>query len=258
MAIVLSGCTLGLDWYHKFRARRAIGQGDYGRAIQIIREIKDRDPDDQRSIQWARWGARVAHMEAKDYAAAVDFYKHLVIRSSSSSERKNAQTLVAQIYFEHLQDFNRAVIEYEKLLKLDSLPAEKFRYRLNLAKSHFQLNNLEQAANEIDVLLQEQLEPEQVFDAKVVKASIFMADKKLTQAAQSWEELLREFPEQSKREKIALNLVVCYEELKDFAKAIEILEGMKDDYPDPDFLNMRISRLRDRKINQPGAQGWKR
>ena len=48
------------------------------------------------------------------------------------------------------------------------------------------------------------------------------------------------------------------EELKQFDKAIEVLENMRPQYPNPDFLDLRISRLKERQYNQPGAQGWKR
>jgi hypothetical protein len=51
---------------------------------------------------------------------------------------------------------------------------------------------------------------------------------------------------------------VIYEELKEFSKAIDVLEGMREGYAHPDFLDLRIRRLRERMGNQPGAQGLKR
>lgn len=254
----LSGCTLSLDWLHHIRAERAVNSGQFETAVNILKKIRERDPDGPRALRAARLGARVAQVEAKDYLSAVEFYRHLVFKSDNALERKEAQKNVAQIYFENIQDHSQAVLEFEKLLKLELPREEAFRYRLNLAKSHFQLNSLEQAYHEIDVLLAGKLEPDEAFDAKLLKANVEMASKNLAGAARSWEEILKDFPERSKREKVALNLVVCYEELKDFGKAIETLENMKADYPNPEFLDIRIERLKERKINQPGAQGWKR
>ncbi len=255
----LSGCTLSFDWFHRIRARELIRAGDYPKALEILREVRDRNLDNQKSVEVSRLGARVAQIDAKDYILAIEFYRHLVMRSENVAERKNAQRLIAQLYFENLQDYSQAVLEYEKILKLTLPPEEAFRYRLNLAKAHFQLNSLEQADNEIDTLLaMKKLDADQIFDAKMLKANIQVAVKNLVAAAETWSQVLQEFPERSKREKVALNLVVCYEEQKEFGKAIEVLEKMKADYPNPDFLDVRIARLKERKINLPGAQGLRR
>lgn len=258
--ISLSGCTLSFDWFHRIRARELIRAGEYPRALEILRDVRDRNLDNGKSLEVSRLGARVAQIDAKDYALAIDFYRHLVLRSPSAAERKNAQRLIAQLYFESLQDYSQAVLEYEKLLKL-SLPAsEAFRYRLNLAKAHFQLNSLEQASHEIETLLaMKKLEPDDIFDAKMLKANVEVASRNLTAAAESWSQVLNDYPERAKRENVALNLVVCYEEQKEFGKAIEVLEKMKsENYPNPEFLDLRIARLKERKTNMPGAQGLRR
>lgn len=254
----LAGCTLSFDWLHILRAKRAVSTGDYASAVALLERVRLRNPDGQKAVEASRLGARVAQVNAKDYASAVQFYRHLVLKSDDVIERRRAQENVAMIYFDQIQDYNQAVYEFEKLLKQDLSPDEAFRFRLDLAKSHFELNNLEQAANELDLLLAKKLEPDQIFDIKQVKANIHVAAKDLAAAAQSWDEMLKEFPERAKKEKVAMNLVVVYEELKDFNKAIETLEKMKADDPNPEFIDLRIERLKERKINQPGAQGWKR
>ncbi|NJL24459.1 MAG: tetratricopeptide repeat protein [Calothrix sp. SM1_5_4] len=256
--ISLSGCTFSLDWFRFIRAQRAVMRHDYPAAIRIFQMIAENEPDSPQALSAARQGARVAHLEAKNYPRAVDFYKQIVLRSPDVEERKSAQRYIAQIYFENLLDYDQAVIEYERLLKMDNRPEENFRYRLNLAKAHFQLNNLGQSMTEIDVLLSQKHGEDEIFEAKTLKANIQMANKQLAEAAETWEGILTQFPERSQKENVALNLVVCYEELKEFGKAIGVLERMKPGYPDPDFVDLRIERLKERKANLPGAQGWRR
>jgi tetratricopeptide (TPR) repeat protein len=240
----VSGCSFGWDWVLSTRVHRAVARHQFDTAVELLQKLIDRHPDSPRALAAARNGARIAHFEAKEYARAVDFYKLVILRSPDPEERKSAQRYIAQICFENLRDYDQAVAEYERLLKLDCTPEEAFHYRLNLAKSHFQLNDLDQAATEIDILLERKPTPDQV--------------KRLTDAAALWEEILHDFPERSRKENVGLNLVVCYEELKDFGKAIDVLERMKPDYPNPDFINRRIERLAQRKANQPGARGLRR
>lgn len=200
----------------------------------------------------------MAHLDLKDYSLAVEFYNHIVLRSPDAGERKSAQRYVAQIYFENLHDYERSVVEYERILKIADTPDERFRFRLNLAKSHFQLNNLDQAATELDALLSQDLQSEQKFEVKNLKANILVSAHRHSDAAGVWESLLLDFPEQAQKANVALNLVVCYEEMKDFGKAIGLLERMREGDPNPEFLDLRISRLRERRDNQPGARGWKK
>lgn len=258
--LTCSGCTFSLDWIRQFRAQQAIVRQDYASALPILNQIVIQQPESDRALSAARQGARVAHLEAKNYEQAVRFYKHLVLKSPDPEERKSAQRFIAQIYFENLQDFDQAVIEYEKLLKLENTREEKFRYRLNLAKSHFNLNNLDQALNELNHLLEKDSAGagEGLYEIKMLKANILVANRRLPEAAQQFGEIIKEFPERSAKENVALNQVVVYEELKDFTKAIQVLESMRENYPNPEFLNLRIERLRERQANLPGAQGLKR
>ncbi len=260
VAVILAstGCTFNLDWLRQYRASLEIAQQNYASALPTLQSVIDHQPESDRALDAARKGARVAHFEAKAYPQAVNFYKFIILKSDDANERKNAQRNIAQIYFDNLQDFDQAVIEFERLLKLNNTPEEAFRYRLTLAKCHFRMNNVEQALNELDVLLEKKPDADEIFDILTLKANVMVANKKLNEAAQLWERIIKEFPERSKKEKVALNLVVCYEELKEFAKAITVLESMRPQYPNPDFLELRISRLKERQFNQPGAQGWKR
>lgn len=226
--------------------------------MPLLQQIMDSQPDSERALVAARQGARAAHFDAKKYDQAVQFYRYILLKSEKPEERKNAQRSIAHIYFENIQDFNQAVLEYEKLLKLVDSNEEAFRYRLNLAKSHLQLNNVDQALTELNVLLEKKPAAEEVFEIKMLKGNVLVANKQLQEAAQLWESILKEFPERSVKENVAMNLVISYEELKEFGKAIAVLETMRAEYPNPRFLDQRIERLKERQYNLPGAQGWKR
>ena len=109
------------------------------------------------------------------------------------------------------------------------------------------MNNLEQAENELEVLLTESHGPDEIYEAKAMKANILVARKRPADAAVAWDDLLKEFPERARKDNVGLNLVVSYEELNDFGRAIEVLERMKADYGNPDFIRARIERLAHRR-----------
>jgi len=57
---------------------------------------------------------------------------------------------------------------------------------------------------------------------------------------------------------VAMNIIVCYEELEAFDKAIERLEKMRPTYRDPEFIDLKIKRLKERKANLPGSRGLRK
>ncbi len=253
-----SGCSFNMDWLLRYRAQKAISRQDFLSAVALFQKIVDRDHNSPAALAAAREGATVAHLDAKNYASAVQFYKLLVLRAPDAEERKSAQKFIAQIHFDNLHDYDQAVVEYEKLLKLKHRPEEAFRYRLNLAKSQFNLNNIDQALNELDVILSQSHSPDELYEARVLKANTEVTAKKLPEAAVQWQAILKDFPEKAAKENVALNLAVCYEEMREFGKAIEVLEKMREGYAQPEFLDLRIQRLRERQENLPGAKGLRR
>jgi tetratricopeptide (TPR) repeat protein len=258
-ALSLSSCSLATRWYRSHQVESALQAQNFTLALQLLQTTIRENPDTPLALNAARQGAQVAQVEAKDYPSAIGFYRAVILLSANSTERKQAQRAIAQIEYENLQNCAQAVLDFERLLHLDNSPEEVFQVRLSLAKSQLRLNNVEQALAEIDLLLSQPHVPEQqVFEAKVLKANTLVADRQMSAAASLWEDIMREFPDKSKKENVALNLVVCYEEMKEFTKAIGVLEKMRDGYAHPDFLDLRIQRLKERAHNQPGAQGLKR
>jgi TolA-binding protein len=165
-----------------------------------------------------------------------------------------AQKYVAQIYYENLLDYNQAILEYEKLLRLPGKPQEKASYQMTVAKAQYQLGNLGQALAELDAILKKSPEPDMAYSAQVLKSEILISQKKYDDAATVLEATVKQFPKRSKQQNLAFSLVVCYEDLKNFAKAIEILEKMKQDYTHPKFIENRINRLKERIANLPAGE----
>ena len=96
------------------------------------------------------------------------------------------------------------------------------------------------------------------YEGEIFESNLLVSKKEHDKAAEILKKLIKEYPERAKSDGLEMNLVACYEDMKDFDAAIEAMTAMKANYPDPEFLEMRISRLRERKNNMPGAKGLKK
>ena len=213
---------------------------------------------DSIAVRAATHIAEVSLFNLKDYKKALKYYKFIVLYSQNSDERYQAQKKIAQIVFENQSDYKRSIIEYSRLVEITKKNKEKFFFRKQIAEAYYFLNQFFQSESEIELLMAEKPNDQEKYDLQLLKGNIKLATKKVDEAIEIYSYLLNRYPEKSNKDNIALQLAVCYEEKKDFARAIEVLDEMKDGYQIPQFIDQRIFNLRKRQSHLPGAQGLKK
>ena len=255
VSAINGGCSVSAERVEYARGEKAEAQKDWPGAVSHYQNVVDKWVSSDLAVRAAGHAARILCYETKAFAAAVRLYKHVVLYDRRPEARLEAQKRIAEIDFEHLLDYQGAITEYQRLLELPHGKDEGFVYRMAIARSYFYRSEFYQAQIEIDRLLKEDVDPGRAFDAYLLRANIQLTTKKLDDAIQTLNELIRRFPQRSKDETIGLVLAVCFEEQKNYAKAIETLATLKADYPRKDFIENRIKTLRERQSLLPGAHG---
>ncbi len=253
----LFGCTPSFQRWQFSSAVNLVEEKKYPAAVDRFSRVMKRAPDQPVALEASRRGSKIAEFELKDYSKAAEFYRHLVMHSPDPKERVNAQKSLAEIYFQKLMNYDQAVIEYGRLLPLVDTK-ERGQFQMVLAKANLNLNNFSQALIEIEELLSKKLSDDLRFEAQLFKGNLLQAAKRLDEAISVFNQLMKEFPLKAKNDNVGMSLAVCLEEKGDLKRAVEVLEIIKTDYPTPDFIQVRITRLKDRMSNMPGAQGFKR
>jgi tetratricopeptide (TPR) repeat protein len=254
----MTGCSFSSQKIEITRAEKAEQAGRPDEALAHYRKVMNHGLQSDVGLQAAKQAARIAYFELKNFSQAIELYKQLVLYAPDPATRIDAQKNIAEIHFKHLTDYRQAVLEYNRLLELPHMKEDGFKYRLAVAHSYFYMNNFYQALVEIDAILTKGFPEELLYEPLLVKANIFLNTNRLDEAIKVLQELLNRYPERSKKETVGLQLAVCYEEKKDYAKAVETLETVKVTYPTPEFIEMRIRRLKERQSYQPGAKGLKK
>jgi tetratricopeptide (TPR) repeat protein len=235
--------------------RAEAAQGHFRLAINHFEHVVTRVPESKLGLEAAREVARISFYETKDFLKAIHYYQHLVVNSPDAVERLQAQKQIVSICFDHLTDYQKSVIEINKLIVMLTDTREKAAYKMKLARAYYYQNNFTQAKNETDEFLRTNPSAEQKFDMVFLKGNIALAEKDMPTATTIFKSLLTEFPERAIKDNVGLTLSVCYEEMKDFRSAIEVLEELKTTHPMPEYIDIRIKRLQERLRNQPGARG---
>lgn len=258
LLIFLAACTWTSEEKYLKKGESAKASKDWPEALNQFEKVVKVFPGTKQALKAAQEGAKVALIEQKDYYRLTLFLKHIILYSKDEKERIASQRLLAETYFEKLNDYPNAVIELNKTLDFFRSGKEHALLRFMLAKAYFFQNQFFQARSEVDTALKENVDQEFVFKALLLKANIFFNEKKLDDAITLYQRLMVEFPEKAKAEQVGLTLAVSYEEKEDFQKAIELLEDIRIDYTVPEMIDLKISRLKARQAQQPGAKGFRK
>ena len=233
-------------------------KGQYSLSLESFDRSTKRNPTSPWAMKSAREGARIAFFEAKDFKKAAQFYRHIVLNSTDPQERVEAQQKLGEVYLDNLQDYGQAIIEYSKLVEQNLSDQEVGTYRLGLARAHYYQNNLFQSDSEITQILKLKVEPPLRFNALMLKGNILIAQKDFSKAANLFKELIRDYADRAQRESVPMTLAVCYEEAGEMQNALQVLEGLRGHYSPPEYIELRIKRLKERQKNQPGARGFRK
>jgi len=96
------------------------------------------------------------------------------------------------------------------------------------------------------------------FTAMVLKSNIHIAQKEYPKAIEILKKVMETYPLKATQENVPQTMAVCYEENGNFLEAIKSLEIARDKHPQPEYIDLRIKRLRERQKNQPGAKGLRK
>lgn len=254
-----SGCLSSVDTDFR-KAENLYKKKNFSDAAAAYERIGQKLENDPKAAVAANEAAKIYQYDLKKFDLSVRNYQIVVFKSPDPSARREAQIKIANLLFYDIQEFQPAIGAYFKLLELPHGITEEIEWRNRIAKSYYYLGNYFQAEIEADKVskIATGIDEEAVYQAYLLKANIDIGAKKHDKAADVLTAMLNQFPDRSKRDSIALMLAVAYEEQRDFAKAIEVLEKVRDDDPRKSFYDEKIRSIKERASQQPGAKGYRR
>lgn len=255
---VLPSCQISFINVEIDKAKKSYKEKEYKKSIYHFSRVIKRSPESSQALEASLLASRISIIDLKDYESAIEFLNHTITYSSKKEQRVEAQTKKAQLYFEKLLDYKNSILAYNKLIQVGAHPEKEYDFRVKISKSYYYLNNFDQSLVEAKQILKLPLNDEQKFEVNALLGNIYFTNKNTLKAVGVYSELMKTFPEKAIKENIYLNLVICYEDLNEFAKAIQFLKDIKKIHPDPDYIDSKIAQLEQRKSNLPGAHGLRK
>ena len=252
---LLCACSFSSAQWEWKKATEFEQKGDHENAIGYYYRYLRKNSENQDSVRAAQKIYQIARLHSQDLKLVEKVLRHIILRSDSDSERLQAQEDLANHFFQRMGDYESAITQFHRFLAVAKDDAKKQLAQLKIAKSYFYMNNFYQARVELDSVIESSKNPQLLFEASLLKASVLQSEKKTAEAIETFTKILQDFPDRGVQEQVFLSLALAYEDDKQYVKAIEVLEKYKDSSSNASYIDEKIEKIRFSISQQPGARG---
>ncbi|MCB0347986.1 MAG: tetratricopeptide repeat protein [Bdellovibrionales bacterium] len=261
--LLLVACSFSSIDLELKRGEEAEEKQDYKSAVEHYKRVIKREPKSDIALYSSKKVANISVIYLENFQDAIFAFNNIILFSSNIDDRRKAIEQLAKLYYEKLNNYEFAIVEFQRYLAMITDESKILEIRFLIAKSYFYLNRMFQANAELDEILKLKAKDtkevqDYVFKATTLKASILHAQKKYEDAIEMFSQIIEDYPKQALDEKIWLNLLICLEDTKRFTEAIELLEKVEVTGTEKTFVEQKIVRLRERMKLEPGAKGFKK
>ncbi len=235
------------------QAYEKINQNQFADAIELLKSSAALEKENLKKTKALFEAARLLRFEIHNYDAALVILRKIVLESEDAKLRLLSQESIAEIYFDHLQDYLLALNE---LLILEPLLLEskkKENVRLKIAQAQRFSGNNAAALEYVEVALKNSDALRNNF--LKLKAQIFQSQQKYDEALKIYENMFLKTPEYFIRENLFAAVSAVQEEKKDYKTAIEYLEKNTNQIADKNYLELRIKKLKEKQLAKPFSKG---
>lgn len=225
------------------KAEGALSESHYLEATELLRRAILIDPDSKPGVKaYYRLGF-VQETYLQDFEGALLSYLEFVKYSSDQVSVYEVLKRIANIYFQHVLDLDKAVETYQKLLSLspDSLEADFFLFQS--AQAYFRLNKFELARTQYQTLTEKFPKSQYAARARYAVGNSYFMEGRYDVALEALKQVLRQHEDSDYAIEARFLMAQCLEHQQKYQNALEIYRSLQNRYPVPAVLELRMKEL---------------
>lgn len=187
------------------------------------------------------------YLSNSDFANAIKSFRQLVLIKSARVKLKfQAQSYIAEIYENSLNDYDEAIIEYQRLINNFENWISPGEGQFKIAKCYFKKGDYKQAIVEFEILVERfpasPLVEETIYQ---IATSNFILGE-CSKAVKNYDRFKEKFPDSRFMSEIKFEIGSCYEEEGNLLESLTIFRKLKDNYSNKKLLEMKINSIEKR------------
>jgi tetratricopeptide (TPR) repeat protein len=228
-------------------AEKLLEDKKYDAAIIEFQTIVDREPFSDLGKSCLLKIAQIQHLYLGRAKDAEQSYAQLLKRTKDDALKAEIEEALANIAYENLEEYNVAIQRYQQILAREPGHQNAPKYLYNIGRGFFLSGKLVEAQTAFSTLINKYPLNEYSLKAELEQADILSAQKKYKEAIKGYEKIISKNNE--KLSPLAkFSMAAAYEEMDDLDRAYEILNSIKDSYPMPKVVELKIKKMKRRKI----------
>lgn len=225
------------------------------KAISIAKNAKQKS-------KALKFVADICEKKLKDYSCALSSYNELLPYAESENELEQFHYKIAEIHFNHLQDYENALTHLSEVVEACIDPVLCIDARIKIARSYYYKKEFLQCINEVELLNSEQtnkkinLNSIKFVESAILHSQALMGLTKYEQAVQPLIQAMEKYPIESNKQQVPILLSVAYRENSEYQKSLDVLQKYKNETKDPVaavFIESQIEKMQKRLELQPGG-----
>lgn len=244
---LLGACNANSPENRYLLAERLLEDKKYDAAISEFREIVDKSPNSDLGIESQLKVAQILHLYLGRTKEAVEAYKKFLRRNKDEKRQNEIERVLADLRFQTFEDYQEAINAYTALLEKDPASADAPYYLFNIGRAHSFKKNFDEAIKVFQKLIAEHSSSQYAQRARLEIASSMNMAGRCKEAIKKYDDVIKEASEELKALAV-FGQAECYEELDDLDKAYEVLGTIKKSYPTPAVVDLKMKRIKRRKI----------
>ena len=228
------------------QAQVAWDRGDYQTAALKYEEFLKVNPHHDQVPTVRFKVANIYYYHLRQYDRAIQQYIHLIEDYPNSADVAVSRQRLAECYAA-LSKHREAINEYESLLAAAPEGIDRRRIRLNIADLYYDLNDLGQALAEYEKVIQDR-----VYDALAERAWLriagirFLRDE-FEEALQAYRTVAEGASEPTIKRQARYGMIDCYERTFQYDLAVKLLEETGADPKNAGYIERRIASMREQQ-----------
>jgi TolA-binding protein len=265
-ALLSSGCTSNSAKKQYLLAEKLWTDGRYAAAVVEFDKVAAKDPRGKLGSQALYRSATTQMLFLSQYAEAVRKFKAFAEIPGVDAELAwDAQKQIGEILFFKTEQYDQAIQHYEAMVRQRPTAPEAPELIFRTAKSHFYLWQFDDAVD-----LYRQIGAKYPGTAWAEKAAYEIGVSYFTrgeqgntgrerekgapnvyqQAIDAFQRFIKQFPQSTLIPEARFGIASCLEETDQLDAAYRAYESLKDVYPSPKVIIIKLTRIRERQAQR--------
>lgn len=228
-------------------AEKLLEDKKYDAAISEFQDIVDKSPGSGLGLDAQLKIAQIQHLYLGRSQEAIESYQEFLKRSKDPNRNREVERTLGDLQFQNFENYDEAIASYTKLVKdrPGSPDAEELVYRLG--RAFFLKSQFADAMKVFRYQIEHFPKGALRWKAELEIGNSLSGQNKCVEAIPHFDKVASEGP---KAQKVLARFAKasCYEEQDDLDSAYEIFSEIRDDYPTPSVVELKMQKIKRRKI----------